>query len=86
MPFLHFAVCLYHSIDECIARGLARFEPGAGGEHKLVRGFTPSLTYGAHAIFNPQLARTVGEFLGHERAAVLQGLPAWQRETGFKRP
>jgi predicted N-acyltransferase len=85
-PFLHFAVCLYHSIDECIARGLTRFEPGAGGEHKLVRGFTPSLTYGAHVIFNPQLAKAVADFLGIERAAVLQGLPAWRQETGFKRP
>lgn len=86
LPFLHFAVCLYHSIDECIGRGLARFEPGAGGEHKLVRGFTPSLTFGAHMLFHAELSRTVGEFLGHERAAIMNGLPAWKRETGFKRP
>ena len=33
-PFLHFNVCLYHSIDECIRRGLSVFEGGAGGEHK----------------------------------------------------
>ena len=33
-PFLHFNVCLYHSIDECIRRGLQQFEGGAGGEHK----------------------------------------------------
>lgn len=30
-PFLHFNVCFYHSIEECIARGLTKFEPGAGG-------------------------------------------------------
>jgi predicted N-acyltransferase len=84
-PFLHFAVCLYHSIDEAITRGLTRFEPGAGGEHKLVRGFTPRLTYGAHYLFHPVLARAAADFLGHERAAILQGLPAWHRETGFKR-
>src|SRR5262249_55623 len=29
-PFLHFTVCLYHPVAEAIARGLERFEPGAG--------------------------------------------------------
>ena len=53
-PFLHFNVCLYAGMDEVVRRGLVRFEPGAGGEHKLARGFTPSLTYSAH------LSSTVG--------------------------
>ena len=52
-PFLHFNVCLYHPVEECIRRGLARFEPGAGGEHKLARGFEPTLTYSAHRSFDP---------------------------------
>ena len=30
-PFLHFNVCFYHSIDECIRRGVEAFEGGAGG-------------------------------------------------------
>src|SRR5262249_16692165 len=34
VPFLHFNVCFYHSIEQCIERGIERFEPGAGGEHK----------------------------------------------------
>jgi predicted N-acyltransferase len=83
-PFLHFNVCLYAGMDEVVRRGLARFEPGAGGEHKLVRGFTPSLTYSAHALFHRGLDRAVREFLAHERAAIQTGLPAWRAETGFK--
>ena len=83
-PFLHFNVCLYAGMDEVISRGLSRFEPGAGGEHKLVRGFTPSLTYSAHALFHRGLDRAVREFLAHERAAIQTGLPAWRAETGFK--
>ena len=83
-PFLHFNVCLYHSIDECIRRGTARFEPGAGGEHKLVRGFEPSLTYSAHWLFHPGLDKAVRAFLAHERAAIQAGLPSWHQETGFK--
>ena len=31
-PFLHFHVCLYHSVDECIQAGRKVFEPGAGGD------------------------------------------------------
>jgi uncharacterized protein len=83
-PFLHFNVCLYTGMDEVVRRGLLRFEPGAGGEHKLVRGFTPSLTYSAHALFHGGLDRAVREFLSHERAAIQAGLPAWRAETGFK--
>ena len=69
-PFLHFNVCFYHSIDECIARGLTRFEPGAGGQHKLVRGFEPSITHSAHHLAHPGLDRAVREFLARERVAV----------------
>lgn len=83
-PFLHFNVCLYRSIQECIERGLKRFEPGAGGEHKLVRGFEPTVTYSAHWIFHPGLDRAVREFLAAERTAILKGLPQWRMETGLK--
>jgi len=83
-PFLHFNVCLYHPVAEGIASGLSRFEPGAGGEHKLTRGFEPHLTYSAHLLLHPGLERAVRGFLEHERAAVRGGLPQWRAETGFK--
>ena len=85
VPFLHFDVCVYQGMEETVRRGLSRFEPGAGGEHKLVRGFFPALTYSGHWIFHGPLDRAVREFLGHERAAIAQGMPAWRAETGFKK-
>jgi uncharacterized protein len=84
-PFLHFNVCLYHPIQEAIARGLLRFEPGAGGEHKLTRGCEPRLTWSAHLLFHPRLQGAVRSFLVHERAAIRAGLPRWRFATGFKR-
>ncbi len=84
-PFLHFAACLYHPVAESIALGRSRYHPGAGGEHKLTRGFTPALVHSAHLMFDPALDATMREFLAHERAALEQGLPLWERETGFKR-
>jgi predicted N-acyltransferase len=81
-PFLHFNVCFYHSIEECIARKLDRFEPGAGGQHKLVRGFEPSITHSAHHLAHPGLDRAVREFLARERAAIEEG--AAQKDVAFR--
>ena len=67
-PFLHFNVCLYHSIDDCIQRGLHVFEGGAGGEHKLPRGFLPALTYSTHWFADPRLDKAVREMLRDETA------------------
>ena len=86
VPFLHFDVCVYQGIEETVSRGLKRFEPGAGGEHKLVRGFLPAVTYSAHWIFHGPLDRAVRDFIGHEKTAIAQGMPAWRAETGFKKP
>lgn len=68
--FLHFNVCYYHSIEQCIERGISRFEAGAGGSHKLARGFEPSLTHSAHHIADPRLDAAVRDYLEREREAV----------------
>ena len=66
-PFLHFNVCYYHSIAECIERKLVRFEPGAGGEHKRARGFAPTLTRSVHHLTDPRLNGAIRDYLGRER-------------------
>jgi len=68
--FLHFNVCFYKGIDECIRRGLEVFEPGAGGEHKLSRGFEPTLTHSVHQLSHPTLTRAVADYLVRERQAI----------------
>lgn len=80
-PFLHFNVCLYHSVEECIQRGTGAFEGGAGGEHKLSRGFEPALTFSAHLLLDARLDVAVRRRLeveGRERRAALA---QWQAET-----
>jgi uncharacterized protein len=59
VPFLHFHVCLYHSIDDCIQRGLKVFEPGAGGEHKVSRGFVPTEIHSVHQAFDGRLHKAL---------------------------
>ena len=41
---LHFETCYYQGIEYCIEHKLQRFEPGTQGEHKVPRGFVPTLT------------------------------------------
>jgi len=81
LPFLHFNVCYYHSIAGCIARGLEVFEGGAGGEHKLARGFLPSLTYSAHAFLDPRLDRGLREHLLSETPAREESILRYSRES-----
>ena len=35
-------LCYHQGIEFCIERGIARFEPGTQGEHKVSRGFVPA--------------------------------------------
>jgi predicted N-acyltransferase len=76
VPFLHFELCYYQAIEAAIARGLARVEAGAQGEHKLARGYEPVTTWSAHYIRDPGFRRAVADFLARERLAV-------EREQAF---
>ncbi len=84
VPFLHFNVCLYHSIEDCIARGFEAFEPGAGGEHKISRGFAPTGIHSAHFIVNPQLERLLKNAAGRERLHIRDILAMGEQVVGFK--
>lgn len=67
---LHFELCFYQGIDYCIRHGLSRFEPGAQGEHKVSRGFSPEPTWSAYWIAHPGMRRMIGEYLEREQRAV----------------
>lgn len=84
VPFLHFNVCFYFGIEECIRRGLRKFEPGAGGEHKLARGFEPTLTFSSHTLRHPQLDRAVRDYLHRERQAIDEHVAAGRRDGVLK--
>ena len=85
VPGLHFELCYYQGIEYCIARGLARFEPGAQGEHKLARGFDPVRTRSAHWIAEPALRSPVADWCRREREFTERYLDAAARHTPFHR-
>lgn len=63
---LHFELCYYQTIEFCIAEGLQRFDAGAQGEHKVMRGFDPVKTWSAHWIVDPGFRSAIEDFLDRE--------------------
>lgn len=74
---LHFETCFYQGMDYAIANGLRRFDAGAQGEHKLVRGFEPVITESWHYLRHDGLHDAVADYLQQER----QGVEAWAEEA-----
>ena len=82
---LHFETCYHQGIEFAIRQGLARFEPGTQGLHKLARGFTPTLTHSAHFIRDPRYRRALAAFLSEEGASVRDYANAASRHLPFRR-
>lgn len=81
---LHFEACYYTPIEYCIAQGLKRFEGGAGGEHKLARGFLPVTTHSLHWLRHPEFARAISDFLERERNGVEVYMDELNEHAPFK--
>jgi hypothetical protein len=79
---LHFETCYYQGIEYCIQHKLQRFEPGTQGEHKVPRGFVPTLMSSAHDIVDPRFSAAISDFalreargVDHYAAAVNEHVP-----------
>jgi len=69
---LHFEACYYQGIEFCIEQGLSTFEPGAQGEHKITRGFEPTITRSVHYISHPDFRSAIFNFLTEESKYIEQ--------------
>ena len=67
---LHFEACYYQGIEFAIEQGLQRFEPGAGGEHKIARGFEPVKTQSAHWLAHNPFEQGIAQFLVDEKRMI----------------
>ncbi|MFZ9250922.1 MAG: GNAT family N-acetyltransferase [Hylemonella sp.] len=82
---LHFDLCYYQPIQWCIAQGMARFEGGAQGEHKLSRALLPVRSSSAHWMANPAFAQAVERALDQEQSAIGDYLAELDQHSPFKR-
>lgn len=69
-PCLHFEASYYQMIEFAIERGLAVFEGGAQGEHKLARGFEPVTTLSSHWLAHPAFAAAVERAVAREAGGI----------------
>ncbi|MDX1384198.1 MAG: GNAT family N-acetyltransferase [Thermoanaerobaculia bacterium] len=76
--YLHFNVCIYHSVDECIRRGVRVFEGGAGGEHKLVRGFDPVLVHTSYLFLHDEFHDAAGRYFAAETDQRRSEIRRWE--------
>ncbi len=82
---LHFEACYYQGIEFCIEKGIARFEPGTQGEHKVARGFEPTLTWSAHWLTDARFRAAIGDYLEREGPAVDAYAAEVEAHTPFRR-
>jgi hypothetical protein len=84
VPGLHFEACYYQAIEFCIERGIASFEGGAQGVHKLARGLLPTPTHSAHAIADRAFAAAIAEYCARERTDVAHSIDELEAGSPFR--
>ncbi len=84
VDYLHFEACYYQGIEYAIRHGLKVFEPGAQGEHKVARGFVPTLTQSAHWIRDEAFKQPIKDFCQREQAHIQQYIAQVNTHNPYK--
>ena len=83
---LHFEACYYQGIEYCIQQGLQVFEPGAQGEHKVARGFIPTLTRSSHWLTDERFRPAIRRHTLLEQRGVADYMQAIQEHSPYRLP
>ncbi|QHJ01378.1 GNAT family N-acetyltransferase [Xylophilus rhododendri] len=81
---LHFEACYYQPLAWCIAHGVARFEGGAQGEHKMARALMPVSTTSAHWLARADFSEAVERFLEREGAGIANYMEHLEARSPFR--
>ena len=84
VPCLHFETAYYQPLEFCIEAGLGAFEGGAQGEHKMARGFLPTVTHSTHWLAHPSFADAVARFLDSESGGIHRYVDELREHDPFK--
>ena len=82
---LHFETCYSQAVEYCIQHGIAHFEGGAQGVHKMARGLLPSPTWSAHWIAHSGFAKAINQFLDDEKSNIEHYIEELNAHTQFKK-
>ncbi|NHZ63397.1 GNAT family N-acetyltransferase [Massilia genomosp. 1] len=83
---LHFETAYYQPLEFCIEQGIAVFEGGAQGEHKMARGFLPTRTWSAHWLAHPAFSDAIERFLERESGGIDDYIDELNDRNPFKDP
>jgi predicted N-acyltransferase len=83
---LHFEACYYQPLQWCIEHGVASFEGGAQGEHKMARALLPVKTTSAHWLAHPSFADAVERFLEREGSGINNYVQELESRSPFRQP
>lgn len=86
IAFLHFELCYYAPIEWAIARGITRFDPGMGGEHKPRRGFASRTTRSLHRFRDPRFSSVFALNIPKINAMTREYIDSLEAFSAFKRP
>ena len=81
---LHFELCYYQSIEFAIKNNLKLIESGAQGEHKIPRGYEPTVTLSNHWIKNEKISEALRKVLEYENKNVVDTIEYLKKLLPFK--
>jgi hypothetical protein len=84
LPFLHFELCYYQTIEHTIEKGLKRLDAGVQGEHKLARGFLPVAMPSAHWIHEDDFRNVIANYLNRETIMMLEHIESLKTHLPYK--
>lgn len=82
--FLHFETCYYQGIEYCIRENIQCFDAGAQGEHKLKRGFEPSLTFSNYLLSEGPFKNAINDFITREKKHHIDYIEQAKLQLPFK--
>ena len=84
VPFLHFELCYYQTIEHTIKKKMKRLDAGVQGEHKLARGFHPVAMYSAHWIREEDFRNAIANYLDGETIAMQNYISEQETHLPYK--
>ena len=81
---LHFELCYYTPISWAIDNGIDSFDPGAGGSHKLRRGFQLQSNISLHRWYNKKMDYIIRSWLPKANELMIQEIDDINKELPFK--
>ncbi len=84
IPNLHFEVCYYSPIEWSLQNGIRYFDPGAGGSHKLRRGFCLRPQISMHRWYDETLNLIIRQWLNKVNILMLDEIEAVNSQLPFK--